>query len=100
MCTVNCLDLNTLLIILVLGWWMWPSDSSCWHRIVDRVQNQGATFITLPYTGTKTSAEFYNDDYGNELFGTNYPIKGYAPACAVSTGVENIISSDLPVSSL
>jgi hypothetical protein len=80
------------------GWWMWPSTVAVGSN-VDPGTESGATFITLPYTGTKTSAEFYNDDYGNELFGTNYPIKGYAPACAVSTGVENIISSDLPVSS-
>ncbi len=80
------------------GWWMWPSTVAVGSS-VDPGTESGATFITLPYTGTKTSAEFYNDDYGNELFGTNYPIKGYAPACAVSTGVENIISSDLPVSS-
>lgn len=79
------------------GWWLWPSSIPGGTQVNPGTES-GAIFATLPYTGTKTSAEFYNDDYDNELFGDSYPVKGYAPACAVVTDVE-IISPDLPVSS-
>jgi len=80
------------------GWWMWaPSIPEGTN--VDPGTESGAVFATSPYTGTKTSPEFYNDDYDDELFGAAYPIKGYAPACAVVTGVENIFNSDIPVAS-
>lgn len=70
------------------AWWQGPID----------VKGPGdAIFRTLPYTGTKTSAEFYNDTYGNELFGNSYPVKGYAPACAVLTGLDSKVINTAPV---
>lgn len=71
------------------AWWQGPID-------INPGAEDGAIFKTLPYTGTKTSPEFYNDDFGNELFGASYPVKGYAPACAISTSVDNPSISDLP----
>ncbi|MDR2806002.1 MAG: hypothetical protein LBB85_10295 [Dysgonamonadaceae bacterium] len=64
------------------AWWLWPAG------MVEGASIAGpgdAFFCTAPYTGTKTSDEFYNDDFGNELFGDAYPVKGYAPSCAVAT---------------
>ena len=78
------------------GWWMWPSSIPGGTNI-DPLGNGGAIFATSPYTGTKTSAEFYNNDYDNLLFGTNYPEKGYAPACAVITSVQTPTISKSPV---
>lgn len=63
------------------AWWQGPID-------VNPGTESGAVFKTLPYTGTKTSSEFYNDDYGNEMFGDHYPIKGYGPACAATSSVD------------
>jgi len=67
------------------GWWMWvPSIPEGTN--VNPGTESGAVFATKSYTGTKTSPEIYNNSYGNELFGEAYPIKGYAPACAVRSG--------------
>ena len=42
-----------------------------------------AIFKTLPYTGTKTSPEFYSDDYeGGLFFSNNTPERGYTLPCA------------------
>lgn len=70
------------------AWWQWP-DGIAVGTNVD--PGTGNIFKTAPYTGTKTSSVFYNDDFGNELFGKDYPEKGYAPACAViGTGIEQV----------
>lgn len=68
------------------SWWINPID-------IDPLPEAGqqSIFKTRPYTGTKTSEVFYNDDYGNDLFGDSYPIAGYAPACAVPVGIEETI---------
>jgi len=78
------------------GWWMWPSSIAVGSNVNPGTES-GAIFATLPYTGTKTSEEFYNDDYDNELFGDAYPVKGYAPACAVITGIKDVLTSDIPI---
>jgi len=43
--------------------------------------DDGNAFTSAPYTGTKTSAEFYADDYDG--FWPGITIGGYAPSCAV-----------------
>jgi len=80
------------------GWWMWP-DGVPEATAID--PGTGCIFKTLPYTGTKTSAEFYNDDYPG-LFDTDSSIgsqKGYAPSCAVIDEEQGIrpVTIDSPV---
>lgn len=78
------------------GWWMWVAGVEGGSQVDP---GTGSIFRTLKYTGTKTSAvEIYNGDYGDALFGTAYPnVKGYAPACAVSTSVKNPSVSNAPI---
>ncbi|GHT76939.1 hypothetical protein AGMMS50262_16650 [Bacteroidia bacterium] len=67
------------------AWWQNPID-------IDPLPEDGQQpiFRTLPYTGTKTSEEFFNSDYPG-LFDVAYGnVKGYAPACAVTTGIGSI----------
>ncbi len=62
------------------GWWLWPESISEGTAIDP---GTGAIFRTLPYTGTKTSDEFYSDDYeGGLFFSNNTPEKGYTLPCA------------------
>ncbi len=63
------------------GWWMWPATIPGGTAIDPGTGN--AIFKTLPYTGTKTSDEFYSDDYeGGLFFSNNTPEKGYTLPCA------------------
>jgi hypothetical protein len=64
------------------GWWMWPDGMD----VVAIDPGTGSIFKTLPYTGTKTSDEFYSDDYDGGLFlSNNTPEKGYSVPCAQSS---------------
>jgi len=59
------------------GWWMWgenPVDITKAPASPD-----DALFAFVPYTGTKTSAEFYTSDFEDGMFG--YDAKGYAAPC-------------------
>ncbi len=58
----------------------------------------GISMTTLPYTGTKTSAEFYNSDY-DFFTAESSTWDGYAPACANvgPTDVKSPTVSDSPV---
>ncbi len=77
------------------GWWMWPAGMPAGTAIN---QGTGSIFRTLPYTGTKTSAEFYSDDYeGGLFFSNNSPEKGYTLPCAVVTAVSDITRPKSPV---
>lgn len=77
------------------GWWMWPAEIPG-GTAVD--PGTGSIFKTLPYTGTKTSAELYSDDYeGGLFFSNNTPEKGYTLPCVVVTAVNDIIKSESPV---
>ena len=77
------------------GWWMWPPEIPA-ATPVD--PGAGAIFKTLKYTKTKTSAEFYSDDYEGGLFwSNNTPEKGYTLPCVVATTVREIEKSDSPV---
>jgi hypothetical protein len=63
------------------NWWMWPASVPGGTQI-DPGAGTGAIFKTVPYTGTKTSAEFYSDDYVGGLFlSNNTPEKGYTVPC-------------------
>ncbi len=78
------------------GWWMWPSGIPEGTNINPGTES-GAIFRTSAYTGTKTSPEFYNDDYPG-LFESAYgTVKGYAPSCAVTTDVFTPIVNVSPV---
>ncbi len=64
------------------GWWMWP-ESIPGGTQIDPGAGTTAIFKTLPYTGTKTSPEFYSDDYeGGLFFSNNNPERGYTLPCA------------------
>jgi hypothetical protein len=72
------------------AWWQLPIDIDPFAE-----DGQQPIFKTLPCTGTRTGGEFYNDDYGNDLFGDHYPLKGYAPSCAVvpSVAIPTVVSN-------
>jgi len=59
------------------GWWMWgenPVDITKAPASPD-----DALFAFAPYTGNKTSAEFYTSDFEDAMFG--FDKKGYAAPC-------------------
>ena len=72
------------------GWWMWEDNS------VDNTQADGSDclFAFPAYTGTKTSPEFYTDDFEEPMFGyeTEGARKGYAAPCVTATSVEDVKS--------
>ncbi len=67
------------------GWWMWETQE------VNTTQAPGSDclFTFVPYTGTKTSPEFYADDYEEGIYGSDQ--MGFAAPCvdASTTAVEN-----------
>ncbi len=78
------------------GWWLWPAEIEGGTAIDP---GTGAIFRTLPYTGTKTSAEFFSDDYEGGLFlSNNTPEKGYTLPCVMSTtATRDQLKSESPV---
>ena len=74
------------------GWWMWDGNAE------GSTQADGADclFATLPYTGTKTSEELYNDDYSNgDIFG--FAVTGYAAPCLEETTAVEDLNANLEV---
>ena len=70
------------------GWWMWPASIPAGTAIDP---GTGSIFKTLPYTGTKTSPEFYSDDYeGGLFFSNNTPEKGFTLPCPVATDIHKV----------
>lgn len=68
------------------GWWMWETQN------VDVTQAPGSDclFAFLPYTGTKTSSEFFADDYEDGIYGSDQ--KGFAAPCVDAvTAVEDVV---------
>lgn len=68
------------------GWWMWENQT------VDITQAPGSDclFAFQPYTGTKTSPEFFADDYEEGIYGSGE--KGFAAPCVgVDTSVEDVV---------
>lgn len=79
------------------GWWMWPAGMAAGTNI-DPATGTGAIFKTMPYTGTKTSPEFYSDDVaGGLFFSDNTPAKGYTLPCALPVGVASSLENNSPV---
>lgn len=78
------------------GWWMWPAEVPGGTAINP---GTGSIFKTKPYTGTKTSAEFFSDDVpGGLFFSNNTPEKGYTLPCTVPvTGIADPLKVDVPV---
>ena len=75
------------------NWWMWPAGMD----VVTIDPGTGSIFRTLPYTGTKTSPEFYSDDAEGGLFlSNNQPEKGYTVPCADVTDIIPVVV-DSPV---
>ncbi len=66
------------------GWWMWESQE------IAPTQAPGADclFAFAPYTGTKTSEEFYGSDFDEPMFG--FDEKGYAAPCVLATAIEDV----------
>lgn len=68
------------------GWWMWEDQN------IDVTQAAGSDclFAFAPYTGTKTSAEFFADDFEEGIYGSDQ--MGFAAPCvdASTTAVENV----------
>lgn len=68
------------------GWWMWETQE------VNTTQAPGSDclFAFLPYTGTKTSSEFFADDYEDGIYGSDQ--KGFAAPCVDAvTAVEDVV---------
>lgn len=69
-----------------VGWWMWGDAP------VEETRADGADcfFTTAPYTGKKTSQEFYGDEVGDGIYG--FALAGYAAPCAVvePLAIENV----------
>jgi hypothetical protein len=64
------------------NWWMW-AETVPEGTAIDPGAGTGAIFKTLPYTGTKTSDEFWSDEYvGGLFFSNNTREKGYTVPCA------------------
>jgi len=71
------------------GWWMWP-DGVPEATQID--PGTGSIFKTLPYTGTRTSPDFWSDEYvGGLFFSNNIPEQGYTLPCP-----ELIVVNDIP----
>ncbi|MBQ9752204.1 MAG: hypothetical protein IJV81_05190 [Paludibacteraceae bacterium] len=68
------------------GWWMWENQE------VNTTQAPGSDclFAFLPYTGAKTSSEFFADDYEDGIYGSDQ--KGFAAPCVDAvTAVEDVV---------
>ena len=65
------------------------------HRIDDNIYitaGTGSIFKTLTYTGTRTSPDFWSDEYvGGLFFSNNIPEQGYTLPCP-----ELIVVNDIP----
>lgn len=76
-----------------LGWWMWGAEA------VETTQADGTDclFTFAPYTGTKTSAELYADDFADgDIYG--FELTGYAAPCIDAlSAIENTAVKDKAV---
>lgn len=77
------------------SWWQWPAGSVEGQET--HPEPMVDFFSTLPYTGTKTSEEFYSDEYTG-FFEAHYQVPGIAAACImVNTAVENVFDNNADV---
>ncbi len=71
------------------AWWVWPAGTT--EGSNTQADGSDCLFATLPYTGAKTSPEFYSDDYTG-FFEAHYQVPGIAAACVIeTTGVEDVV---------
>lgn len=66
------------------GWWMWEDQPVA----TTVAPGSDVLFAFLPYTGTKTSPEFFGDDFEEGIYG--FGEKGYAAPCVLATALESI----------
>lgn len=66
------------------GWWMWEDQPVA----TTVAPGSDVLFAFLPYTGTKTSPEFFGDDFEEGIYG--FGEKGYAAPCVLATALEDI----------
>lgn len=66
------------------GWWMWEDQPVA----TTVAPGSDVLFAFLPYTGTKTSPEFFGDDFEEGIYG--FGEKGYAAPCVLATALEGI----------
>lgn len=66
------------------GWWMWEDQPIA----TTVAPGSDVLFAFLPYTGTKTSPEFFGDDFEEGIYG--FGEKGYAAPCVLATALEDI----------
>ncbi len=71
------------------GWWMWESQEIA----TTQAPNTDCLFAFAPYTGTKTSTEFYGDDFDEPMFG--FAEQGYAAPCVLATAVDDVKTADV-----
>lgn len=64
------------------GWWMWEDQPIA----TTVAPGSDVLFAFLPYTGTKTSPEFFTDDFEEGMYVD--PQKGYAAPCVLATALE------------
>jgi len=97
----NALTVGTITQIYgtVFGFSYSPTDATKdgneWYT---DAMNTVISTTTLPYTGTKTSPEFYNSDY-NFFYPESNTWDGYAPPCVtlVAQGLNNTYVSNSPI---
>lgn len=66
------------------GWWMWEGQ-----EVASTVApGSDVLFAFAPYTGTKTSPEFFGDDFEEGIYG--FGEKGYAAPCVLATALEGV----------
>ncbi len=66
------------------GWWMWEDQPIA----TTEAPGSDCLFTFLPYTGKKTSPEFYGGDYDEPMFG--FDVAGYAAPCVLSTAIDEV----------
>lgn len=71
------------------------NPGALWYVDAIEVQAPDADclYTTLPYTGTKTSEEFYTDDFAEGMW-IALGVKGYAAPCVLATAIEEIAAEN------
>ena len=74
------------------GWWMWadqPVD-------VTLAAGSDCLFAFAPYTGERTSEDFFADDFEEGIYGSEE--QGFAAPCVLATAIEKAIADDVKAS--
>lgn len=65
------------------GWWMWEGQEIA----TTQAPGSDCLFAFAKYTGTKTGADFFGDDFDEPMFG--FTEQGYAAPCVLATAIED-----------